>query len=57
MVTASAVTGRETANVEAVRRMTAADPGRIAVRPARAGVPGITHRSGRTSGAPLRGPA
>ena len=54
MVTASAVTaGRESANAEAVRRMTAADPVLIDVRPARDVVPGMAERTVLTSGAPL----
>jgi hypothetical protein len=54
MVTASPVTaGRETANAEAVRRMTAADPVLIDVCPAREVVPGMTERTVLTSGAPL----
>jgi len=58
MVTASAVTaGRETANAEAVRRMTAADPVLIDVRPARDVVPGMAERTVLTSGAPLPWPA
>jgi hypothetical protein len=54
MVTASPLTaGRETANAEAVRRMTAADPVLIDVCPAREVVPGMTERTVLTSGAPL----
>jgi len=54
MVTASAVTARrETANAEAIRRMTAADPVLIDVRPVRDVVPGMTERTVLTSGAPL----
>jgi hypothetical protein len=49
--------GRDSANAEAVRRMTQADPVLIDVRPARDVVPGMTNKTVLTSGAPLPWPA
>jgi hypothetical protein len=54
---ASGTNRRETANAEAIRRMTAADPVLVDVRPARDVVPGMTEHTVLTSGAPLPWPA